>query len=285
MDFVQPGNKNFDAETQRRGGKPNMAVFQHRILRPGFLAIVLAIANPFPFIAQTAADPPKELLLYVRDAMRRGVEVAKIRQEAQTVGWSAAVIDEAMTRETTANSAPMGRAPGAVSLPGNRSVSDDYLIGAGDSLQISVWKEPDASVPSVVVRPDGRITVPLIKEVEVAGLTPRQAEKTITEGLSKFMTDPNVTVVLAAINSKRIYVIGAVKKEGTLPYSYGITVMQALSESGGLTDYARRRKIYILRSENSREYRLDFNYEEVVRGERPEQNIVLQPGDTVIIPN
>jgi len=166
-----------------------------------------------------------------------------------------------------------------------RGIGDDYRIGSGDTLQMSVWKEPDASVPSVVVRPDGKITVPLIKDVEVAGLTPRQAEKLIADGLSKYITDPNVTVVVAAINSKKIYVIGAVKKEGTLPYTYGITVMQALSEAGGLTDYARRKKIYVLRSENGHDYRLDFNYEEVIRGERMEQNIVLQPGDTVVIPH
>lgn len=161
---------------------------------------------------------------------------------------------------------------------------DDYLIGAGDTLQVSVWKEPDASVPSEVVRPDGKITVPMIKEVEVAGLTPRQAEAVITEGLGKFITDPNVTVVVAAINSKKVYLIGAVKKEGTLPYTYGMTIMQALSEAGGLTDYAKRKKIYVLRTENGREYRLDFNYEEVIRGERMTQNAVLLPGDTVVIP-
>lgn len=162
--------------------------------------------------------------------------------------------------------------------------SDEYLIGSGDSLQISVWKEPEASVPTVVVRPDGKITMPLIKEVEVAGLTPRQAEAVITERLGKFITDPNVTVVVATINSKKIYLIGAVRKEGTLAYTYGMTVMQALSEAGGLNDYAKRKKIYILRTENGREYRLDFNYEEVIRGERMEQNGVLLPGDTIVVP-
>src|SRR5581483_8139735 len=145
-------------------------------------------------------------------------------------------------------------------------VADDYQIGPGDTLQISVWKEPDVTVPSVVVRPDGRITVPLIKEVAVAGMTPRQAEKVITAGLSAYVRDANVTVVVSQINSKRVYVIGAVRKEGTLPYTYGMTVMQALSEAGGLTDYAKRKKIYVLRSELGRDYRLDFNYDEVVRG-------------------
>jgi polysaccharide export outer membrane protein len=164
-------------------------------------------------------------------------------------------------------------------------VADDYQIGAGDTLQISVWKEPDASVPSVVVRPDGRVTAPLIKDVAVAGLTPREAEKVIAEGLSKYIADANVTVVVTAIKSKKIYVIGGVRKEGPLSYTYGMTVLQALSEAGGLTDYAKRRKIYVLRTENGREYKLDFDYEQAVKGERPDQNVVLLPSDTVVIPH
>jgi polysaccharide export outer membrane protein len=166
-----------------------------------------------------------------------------------------------------------------------REVPDDnYQIGAGDTLQISVWKEPDVSVPSIVVRPDGMITVPLIKEVEVGGLTPRQVEKVIVERLAQFLNDANVTVVVTASNSKKVYVIGAVRKEGPLPYTYRMTVMQALTEAGGLTEYAKRKKIYILRTESGKDYRLDFNYDEVVKGERMEQNIPLLPGDTLVIP-
>jgi len=198
---------------------------------------------------------------------------------------------------TPADLAPAGTptpAPATSSMPSGtptvptsaalRSASDDYLIGSGDTLQISVWKEVEVSVPSVVVRPDGKITMPLIKEVGVGGLSPRQAEAVITEGLRKFITDPNVTVVVASTPSKKIYLVGAVKKEAPVPYTYGMTVLQALSEAGGLTDYAKRRKIYILRTENGREYRLDFNYEEVVRGQNMGQNLILLPGDTVVIP-
>ena len=168
---------------------------------------------------------------------------------------------------------------------GAPGVPYDYRIGAGDTLQVSVWKEPDVTVPSVVVRPDGKITMPLIKEVEVAGLTPPEAEKRITDSLAKYITGANVTVVVSAITSKKVYVIGAVRKEGTVSYTYGMTVLQALSEAGGLTDYAKRRKLYVLRTENGRDYRLDFNYEEAVKGERMDQNIVLLPGDTVVIPH
>jgi polysaccharide export outer membrane protein len=248
--------------------------------------------------AEPAKAPADELLQYIRKARESGATEARIKQQAITVGWPAAVVDEALAYEKIGKasqpaptavkgvaSAPgADQAEGAGEAPTSQGMFDDYQIGAGDTLQISVWKEPDVSVPSVVVRPDGRITVPLIKEVEVGGLTPRQAEKLISAGLAKFITDANVTVVVAAMHSKKVYVIGGARKEGPLPYTYGMTVIQALSEAGGLTDYAKRKRIYILRTENGREYRLDFNYDEVVRGERMDQNILLLPGDTVVIP-
>lgn len=267
--------------------------------------------------AQADKTPPPELVLYIRESKRHGFADAKIKSQALAVGWPAATIDEALAyvrEEKTSHAAapaakaaessaaePAPKQPEKAAAPEptteakqtpaspdgavNRGVPDDYVIGSGDTLQVSVWKEPEASVPTAVVRPDGKITVPLIKEVEVAGLTPPQAEKNITERLAKFITDPNVTVVVATINSKKIYVIGAARKEGPLQYTYGMTVMQALSEAGGLTDYAKRKKIYILRTESGREYRLDFNYDDVVKGESTEQNILLLPGDTVVIPH
>ena len=166
----------------------------------------------------------------------------------------------------------------------DRGVPDDYVIGAGDELQISVWKEPDASVPGVVVRPDGKISMPMLKEVTVNGLTPIQAEKVITEGLVKFIAAADVTVIVKAINSKKIYVVGGVKQEGPIPYTYRMTILQALSEAGGLTDYAKKKKIYVLRHENGRDYRYPFDYDAALRGEKMDLNIPLMPGDTLVIP-
>jgi polysaccharide export outer membrane protein len=266
---------------------------------------------------------PKELVQYIRESKKRGETDDKIKSQAVAAGWPAIAVDQAIaygksesgkstepavpaTVEAAPQTSPsvpsqlqpvqplaLATAPtespdrtlAQAGAPANRGVSDEYQIGSGDTLQISVWKEPDASVPSVIVRPDGKISVPLIKELEVAGLTPKQAEQRITEGLAKFINNADVTVVVAAINSKKIYIIGAVRKEGLLPYTYRMSVMQALSEAGGLTDYAKRKKIYILRTEGGREYRLDFNYEEVVKGQRMEQNILLMSGDTVVIPH
>lgn len=164
-------------------------------------------------------------------------------------------------------------------------VTEGYRIGAGDVLQILVWKEPDASVPSVVVRPDGKIAMPLLKEVDVLGLTPAQTERLITERLARLIQGADVTVVVTAIHSKRVYMVGAVKKEGPIQLQYHMSVLQALSEAGGLTEYAKRKKIYVLRSENGKQVRFPFDYDAVIKGERVEQNIVVEPDDTVVVPH
>jgi polysaccharide export outer membrane protein len=174
---------------------------------------------------------------------------------------------------------PAGKTPAV-----DRGAPDDYSIGEGDILHISVWKEPDASVQSAVVRPDGKISMPMLKEVQASGMTPIQLEKAITEQLGKFISAPDVTVVVSAINSKKIYLLGGVKKEGPIPYTYRMTIMQALSEAGGVTDYAKKKKIYVLHYENGREYRFPFNYDAAVKGEGMELNKVLMPGDTVVVP-
>jgi polysaccharide export outer membrane protein len=161
--------------------------------------------------------------------------------------------------------------------------ADDYLIGEGDVLQVAVWGEPTASVLSATVRPDGKISMPLIKDVMVAGQTPAQVEKVVQEQLGKIIRAADVTVIVAQINSKKIFLVGAVKREGPLKYTYRMTVLQAISEAGGLTDYAKRKDIYVLHTESGRQYRLPFNYNAVLKGEHMEQNILLSPGDTIVV--
>lgn len=161
----------------------------------------------------------------------------------------------------------------------------EYKIGAGDVLQVSVWKEPEASANNVVVRPDGIISMALTKEIMVAGLTPAQAEQKITERLVKVIQEPDVTVVVTTINSKKIYAMGAVKKEGPISYTYSMTIMQAIAEAGGLTDYAKRKSIYVLRHENGKDSKLPFDYNQVLRGEHLESNVVMLPGDTLVVPH
>jgi len=119
---------------------------------------------------------------------------------------------------------------------------DNYQIGPGDVLQIIVWKEPEATVPQVVVRADGKVGLPFVKEVDLAGLTSAKAEEAITSGLKPFINEPDVTVIVREVHSKRIYMVGAVKREGPIDLKYPMTMLQALSEAGGLTDYAKRKK-------------------------------------------
>jgi polysaccharide export outer membrane protein len=197
---------------------------------------------------------------------------------------------------TTPSAAATTTTPGATGLPApdtgtvppkvvSRGAPEDYQIGEGDVLQITVWGEKEASVPSVVVRPDGKISMPLIKEIVVAGMTPTQVERAVTDQLSKVIKGADITVVVVEINSKKVYIIGAVKKEGPLPYTYRMTIMQALTEAGGLTDYAKRKKIYVIRNENGRQFKLLFNYDAILRGEHMEQNIQLIAGDQIVVPH
>ena len=269
-------------------------------------------------------NPPKTLVQYVRDAGKLGLTDSQIQQNALKAGWAADVVSSAIayvnaskaekggpekqsaatTTGTTEASLPPAATP---TSPANRTpapvtpgpaqpteatpatkehgVPDDYQIGAGDILQIAVWKEPEASIAGVVVRPDGKITLPLIKEVSVNGMTPTEAEKYIAGRLSELISGADVTVIVKEIRSKKIYLIGAVKREGPMAYSYRMNVMQALSEAGGLTDYAKRKKIYVLRTEKGKDYRFAVDYDSVLKGEHMEMNIPLLPGDTIVVPH
>src|SRR6202165_1540769 len=158
----------------------------------------------------------------------------------------------------------------------------DYVIGADDTLRISVWKEPELS-EILPVRPDGKISMPLLNDIPAAGLTPLQLKDSITEKLKKYIADPRVTVVVTAMNSQRVFVTGEVTHTGAMPLLPNMTMLQVLS-SAGFTQFANVKNIYLLRTENGKQVKLPFNYKEVVKGNHPEQNIMLKPGDTVVVP-
>jgi polysaccharide export outer membrane protein len=158
----------------------------------------------------------------------------------------------------------------------------DYVIGADDTLRISVWKEPDLS-EILPVRPDGKISMPLLNDIPAAGLTPLQLKDSITEKLKKFIADPRVTVVVTAMNSQRVFVSGEVLHSGPIPLLPHMTVLQALSQAG-FNQFANLKGIYLLRTENGKQEKIPFNYKEVIKGNRPQQNIMLKPGDTVVVP-
>jgi polysaccharide export outer membrane protein len=158
----------------------------------------------------------------------------------------------------------------------------EYVIGPDDTLHIAVWKEADLSA-TLPVRPDGKISLPLLNDVQAAGLTPQQLAESVTEKLKKYIADPRVTVVVTGINSKRIYLVGEVLHTGATPLMPNMTVLQALS-SAGINQFARTKGIYILRTENGKQQKLAVNYHKLIKGEEIDHNYLLQPGDTIVVP-
>lgn len=172
---------------------------------------------------------------------------------------------------------PMTPAPAAA------TTDPAYVIGPEDVLDVNVWKEPEMT-RIVPVRPDGKITLPLINDVQAAGSTPQQLASTVTERLRKFITEPQVTVIVTQINSQRVFVVGEVLRAGAFPLVPGTTVLQVLASAGGFTTFANVKKIHVMRVVNGKHVELPFNYREVLKGDNPDQNIKLEPGDTVVVP-
>lgn len=201
--------------------------------------------------------------------------------------WKAAVATALLTGSMAwAQDAPAQPAPGAGPDTTNATASAQagptYIIGPEDTLHIAVWKESDLTA-TLPVRPDGKISLPLLNDVQASGLTPQQLADSITEKLKKFLSDPRVTVVVSQINSKRIYLVGEVGRTGAVPMSPNMTVLQALS-SAGMSQFANTKKIYILRIENGKQQKLPVNYRKLVKGQEMDHNYLLQPGDTIVVP-
>ena len=262
-----------------------------RLILGGLACLLFASILP----AQKLENVPQELLEYVRDAKKAGLTDSQVYQNATKAGWAAEDLAAALAlaekaaeppKQQPSPPAPANQSPAVPAAePGTPAPDEGYQIGEGDVLQISVAGEPAASTPAALVRPDGKISLPLVKEVTAAGLTPSQLEKILEHQLAEFITGAKVTVIVSQMNSKKIYLVGAAKREGVIPYAQKMTVMQFLSEVGGLAESAKRKKIYILRYENGKEYRFPFNYEAALKGEHLEQNIPLMPGDTIVVPH
>jgi polysaccharide export outer membrane protein len=164
----------------------------------------------------------------------------------------------------------------------NSQGGPEYVIGPEDVLHIAVWKEAEMTA-NLPVRPDGKISLPLLDDVQASGLTPKQLAASVTEKLKKYIADPRVTVIVTQINSKRIYLVGEVLHVGVMPMSPNMTVLQALS-SAGFSQFANTKRIYVLRTEKGKQQKLPVDYRKLVKGEQMEQNYVLQPGDTIVVP-
>ncbi len=181
-------------------------------------------------------------------------------------------------------SRPAGETKSAVAAVKPVAAAPVYRIGAGDVLQIVVWKEPDASVSSIQVRSDGNITVPFVKELHVEGMTPSEVESLVTQRLARFLRNPEVSVLVRETNRDKVYVVGAVRREGSIPLRSVMTVIQALAEAGGVNDFAKKKRIYILRTEGQRQTRIPFNYEAAIKGEAKLSNLFVVAGDTIVVP-
>jgi polysaccharide export outer membrane protein len=179
--------------------------------------------------------------------------------------------------------APATAKPGPPAPTPGIAAPADYVIGPDDALDIVVWRDKDMSA-SVQVRPDGKISLPLVNDIQAAGLTPDQLRETVKAAVARFVTDPSVTIVVRQINSRKVYVTGSVNKPGPYPLSDTMTVLQMLALAGGLSEYANGKEILVMRTERGQTQSFKFNYKDVSRGKNLQQNIVLKPGDTIVVP-
>jgi polysaccharide biosynthesis/export protein len=203
------------------------------------------------------------------------VSVPLFGQHPETSSKRSTAVESAANKSVVPESVSSSRKP---DLP------DEYVVGDSDVLRITVWKEPDLS-QTVVVRPDGNITLPLIKDINVAGLTPDQLELLLTDKLKVYLNNPQVAVTIQEIRSRRTFITGEVLRPGTYPLLAPTTVLQLIAQAGGFTPFAKRGKIFVMRQQqDGRQIKFAFDYSKVTNGEHPEQNIVLRSGDTVVVP-
>jgi polysaccharide biosynthesis/export protein len=174
--------------------------------------------------------------------------------------------------------APRGAA--AVAVP----VAPDYVIGPDDVLSILFWRDKDLSAPEVTVRPDGKVTLPLLNDVQASGRTPEELGEAIREAARKFVEDPNPTVIVKEIKSRRVFITGRIEKPGPYPLNGKTTILQLIAMAGGLREFVDGKHISLMRSEKDRQTIIAFNYQDVVKKGYVHQNIELKPGDVVVVP-
>jgi polysaccharide export outer membrane protein len=176
-----------------------------------------------------------------------------------------------------APAAAVAAAPAGVTPP------SDYVIGPDDQLSIVFWRDKDLT-SDVTVRPDGKISLPLLNDVQAAGLTPEQLRARITEDAKRYIEDPTAAVVVRQINSRKVFITGQVNKPGPYPITAPTTVLQLIAMAGGVTDYAKSSEIVVMRVESGKPVSYPFNYKDITKRKNLKQNIELKPGDTVVVP-
>jgi polysaccharide export outer membrane protein len=205
------------------------------------------------------------------------------KRAPQVPGPSASTSSPAVTQGAAASPKATPPPAAASAIAAGVPTPPDYVIGADDVLSIVYWRDKDMT-GEVTVRPDGKISLPLLNDVHAAGLTPTQLADRLTEASRRYIEDPNVTVVVHQINSRKVFITGEVAKPGPYPLTEPTNIVQLISIAGGLRDYANGKKIVVVRTENGRPVTYPFNYKDVESGKNLRQNIELKPGDTVIVP-
>lgn len=207
--------------------------------------------------------------------------VVQTTTKSVAMGAQQAALANAPTAGSTAKSAD---GAGANEIPAGKSNRDAYVIGPGDMLAVNVWKDPELS-KTIPVRPDGHISLPLIGEVLASGLTAAQLQDSIVGKLTTYISHPEVSVSVQEIKSRKFNVVGRVMKSGEYDLTRPTTVLDGIALAGGFQDFARVKKIYILRPvAGGSPAVLPFNYKKVIKGESPDQNVQLRPGDTIVVP-
>lgn len=163
-------------------------------------------------------------------------------------------------------------------------IPPEYVIGLEDVLAVNVWREPELSVKEVMVRPDGKVSLPLIGEIQASGLTPKQLQERIFERLKEFVAAPTVAVVILKIVSRAVSIVGQIAKPGVYYLGSPMTVLELLARAGGLSEYAKSKNISIIRNEGDRIVSYPFNYKDVSKGKNLQQNIILKNGDQIVVP-
>jgi polysaccharide biosynthesis/export protein len=204
------------------------------------------------------------------------------------IAWCGPFIGQATSSgQTAGNSSSTGAvaSPGqSEGIPRSTRSDDTFVIGDDDVLSINVWNNVELS-KQITVRTDGKISLPLIGEIQAAGRTPLQLEMDIADKLKSYVTDPQVTVIVQEIHSLKFNVLGQVTKPGSYPLTAGTTIVDAIAIAGGFKDFAKKKGVYVLRPNSSGgETRYDFNYQDFIKGKNTKQNIVLKTRDTVVVP-
>lgn len=208
-----------------------------------------------------------------------------MRTVASAVAATAAVLSAAVLPLRAATPvAEQERTTSAIAAAASPAAPSGYVIGVDDVLSILFWRDKDLSAPDVTVRPDGKVTLPLLNDVQAAGLSPEQLRDVVLAAALKYVEDPNPTVIVKEIKSRKVFITGQVEKPGPYPLNGPTTILQLIATAGGLRDFADGKNISVMRSQQGRSVVFPFSYPDLLKKKNLGQNIVLQPGDTVVVP-